>query len=53
MKFITTKNKFVQYLNYQYPNVFYLSDTIASLKLNIYEVRNNAIQKKIFIVLIF
>lgn len=38
-----------QYLNYQYPNVFYLSDTIANLKLSIpQQVRNNAIQKKNF-----
>lgn len=38
-----------QYLNYQYPEVFYLSDTIASLKLSIpQQVRNNAIQKKNF-----
>jgi hypothetical protein len=38
-----------QYLNYQYPNVFFLSDTIANLKLSIpQQVRNNAIQKKNF-----
>lgn len=38
-----------QFLNYQYPDVFYLSDTIASLKLSIpQQVRNNAIQKKNF-----
>ena len=38
-----------QYLNYQHPDVFYLSDTIASLKLSIpQQVRNNAIQKKNF-----
>lgn len=38
-----------QYLNYQYPNVFYLSDTIANLKLTPQQQsRNSAIQKKHF-----
>lgn len=38
-----------QYLNLQYPNVFYLSDTIANLKLSIpQQARNKAIQKKGF-----
>ena len=38
-----------QYLNYQYPNVFYLSDTIANLNLSIpQQVRNKAIQKQGF-----
>jgi hypothetical protein len=35
-----------QYLNYQYPNVFYLSDTVASLSLTpAQQSRNKAIQK--------
>jgi hypothetical protein len=38
-----------QYLNIQYPEVLYLSDTIANLKLSIpHQVRNKAIQKKGF-----
>lgn len=38
-----------QYLNLQYPNVFYLSDTIANLKLSLpQQARNKAIQKKGF-----
>jgi hypothetical protein len=37
------------YLNAQYPNVMYLSDTIASCKLTILQaVRNKAIQKNDF-----
>ena len=35
-----------KYLNYKYPEVYYLSDTIASLKLSIpQQARNKAIQK--------
>lgn len=38
-----------QYLNLQYPEVLYLSDTIANLKLSIpQQVRNKAIQKNGF-----
>lgn len=38
-----------QYLNYQHPNVFYLSDTIANLSLTpAQQNRNKAIQKKGF-----
>jgi hypothetical protein len=38
-----------QYLNYQYPNVFYLSDTVASLSLTpAQQKRNKAIQKSGF-----
>lgn len=38
-----------RYLDLQYPNVLYLSDTIASVKLTIpQQVRNKAIQKKDF-----
>ena len=38
-----------QYLNYQYPDVLFLSDTVASVKLSIpQQVRNKAIQKSGF-----
>lgn len=38
-----------QYLNLQYPDILYLSDTIANLKLSIpQQVRNKAIQKNGF-----
>ena len=38
-----------QYLEMQYPNVLFLSDTIASVKLTMQQaVRNKAIQKKGF-----
>ena len=38
-----------KYLNYQYPNVLYLSDTIASVKLTIPQsIRNASIQKQGF-----
>jgi hypothetical protein len=38
-----------QYLNYQYPNVFYLSDTVANLSLTpAQQNRNKAIQKNGF-----
>lgn len=38
-----------KYLNYQYPNVFYLSDTVANLSLTpSQQNRNKSIQKKGF-----
>lgn len=38
-----------QYIRYQYPNVFFLSDTIASVKLTMSQaVRNKAIQNNEF-----
>lgn len=38
-----------QYLNYRYPKVLYMSDTVASVKLTMQQsVRNKSIQKRFF-----
>ena len=38
-----------QYLNYRYPKVLYMSDSVASVKLTMQQaIRNKAIQKKFF-----